>query len=92
LLLYVDPSNIDSPLVSLNVPSLVLQQATMKGVTPAQLEAITPPITLILNNTYHLSQNPGTEVLDACEGASHGYQGWRGNLLTDSGGFQMVSL
>lgn len=64
----------------------------MKGVTPAQLEAITPPITLILNNTYHLSQNPGTEVLDACEGASHGYQGWRGNLLTDSGGFQMVSL
>ncbi|GAA5988501.1 hypothetical protein JCM5350_005216 [Sporobolomyces pararoseus] len=70
----------------------VATQATMKGVTPAQIEAITPPITLILNNTYHLSQNPGTEVLDACEGASHGYQGWRGNLLTDSGGFQMVSL
>ncbi|GAA5935475.1 tRNA-ribosyltransferase family protein [Sporobolomyces koalae] len=70
----------------------VATQATMKGVTPAQLESITPPITLILNNTYHLSQNPGTRVLDACDGASHGYQGWRGNLLTDSGGFQMVSL
>ncbi|GAA6012883.1 hypothetical protein JCM11491_006212 [Sporobolomyces phaffii] len=70
----------------------VATQATMKGVTPAQIEAISPPITLILNNTYHLSQNPGTDVLDACEGASHGYQGWRGNLLTDSGGFQMVSL
>lgn len=64
----------------------------MKGVTPSQLESIQPPITLILNNTYHLSQNPGTEVLDRCEGSSHGYQGWRGNLLTDSGGFQMVSL
>lgn len=64
----------------------------MKGVTPSQLESIAPPITLILNNTYHLSQNPGTEVLDRCQGASHGYQGWRGNLLTDSGGFQMVSL
>ncbi|GAA5876643.1 hypothetical protein JCM16303_003610 [Sporobolomyces ruberrimus] len=70
----------------------VATQATMKGVTPSQIESVTPPITLILNNTYHLSQNPGTEVLDACEGASHGYQGWRGNLLTDSGGFQMVSL
>ncbi|KAM0752355.1 queuine tRNA-ribosyltransferase 1 [Meredithblackwellia eburnea MCA 4105] len=69
----------------------VATQATMKGVTPAQLEAISPPITLILNNTYHLSLNPGPDTLDLA-GGSHVFQGWNRNLLTDSGGFQMVSL
>ena len=63
----------------------------MKGVTPAQLHAVTPPLTLILNNTYHLSLRPGPDILDIA-GGSHVYQGWKGNLLTDSGGFQMVSL
>ena len=40
---------------------------------------------------YHLSQRPTAELLDLT-GGSHQYQGWRRNLLTDSGGFQMVSL
>ncbi|KAG8948533.1 hypothetical protein FRC04_009743 [Tulasnella sp. 424] len=48
-------------------------------------------ITLILNNTYHLNLRPGKRVLDASGGA-HVFQGWRRNMLTDSGGFQMVSL
>lgn len=69
----------------------VATQATMKGITPSQLNEIKPPITLILNNTYHLSIRPGPEILELA-GASHNYQGWNGNLLTDSGGFQMVSL
>jgi hypothetical protein len=34
---------------------------------------------------------PGTKILDAA-GGSHRFQGWSHNLLTDSGGFQLVSL
>ncbi|SCV69895.1 BQ2448_1289 [Microbotryum intermedium] len=69
----------------------VATQASMKGVTPAQLMALDPPLTLMLNNTYHLSQRPTPEILDLV-GGSHSYQGWDRNLLSDSGGFQMVSL
>ncbi|KAK4054076.1 hypothetical protein OIV83_001101 [Microbotryomycetes sp. JL201] len=66
-------------------------QASLKGTTYAQIEQLEPKISLILNNTYHLSLRPGTDVLDAVGGA-HELQKWTGNLLTDSGGFQMVSL
>lgn len=64
----------------------VATQGTMKGVTNAQLEAIDPPISLSLQNTFHLSQRPGVEILDV-GGGGHGYQGWRRNILTDSGEF-----
>ncbi|EJD03313.1 Queuine tRNA-ribosyltransferase [Fomitiporia mediterranea MF3/22] len=67
----------------------VATQAAIKGLTSHQLEAI--GITLILNNTYHLNLRPGIDVLDAAGGA-HKLQGWKRNLLTDSGGFQLVSL
>ena len=67
----------------------VATQAAIKGLTPQQVEAL--GITLILNNTYHLGLKPGQEVLDAIGGA-HKLQGWNHNILTDSGGFQMVSL
>ena len=67
----------------------VATQAAIKGLTPQQVEAL--GITLILNNTYHLNLRPGIEVLDAAGGA-HKFQGWKRNLLTDSGGFQLVSL
>lgn len=40
----------------------------MKGVTPRQVKDV--GITLILNNTYHLSLAPGTEILDLAEGQS----------------------
>ncbi|KDE07631.1 queuine tRNA-ribosyltransferase [Microbotryum lychnidis-dioicae p1A1 Lamole] len=66
----------------------VATQASMKGVTPAQLMALDPPLTLMLNNTYHLSQRPTPEILDLI-GGSHTYQGWDRNLLSDSGGFQV---
>ncbi|KAH9929504.1 tRNA-guanine transglycosylase [Epithele typhae] len=48
-------------------------------------------INLILNNTYHLNLRPGIQVLKEVGGA-HKFQGWNHNLLTDSGGFQLVSL
>ncbi|KAI5459782.1 queuine tRNA-ribosyltransferase [Mariannaea sp. PMI_226] len=67
----------------------VATQASLKGLTPEQLEET--GCRLCLNNTYHLGLKPGQEVLDAVGGA-HKLQGWNHNILTDSGGFQMVSL
>ncbi|KAJ5890763.1 uncharacterized protein N7473_006991 [Penicillium subrubescens] len=67
----------------------VATQASLKGLTYDQLRET--GCMLCLNNTYHLGLKPGQEVLDAVGGA-HKFQGWDRNLLTDSGGFQMVSL
>jgi len=67
----------------------VATQASLKGLTPQQLEETS--CRLCLNNTYHLGLKPGQDVLDAVGGA-HKLQGWPHNILTDSGGFQMVSL
>ena len=46
---------------------------------------------LILANTYHLHLQPGEEVLDSF-GGIHRFSSWNGNILTDSGGFQIFSL
>ncbi|MCJ1227603.1 hypothetical protein MMC12_004259 [Toensbergia leucococca] len=67
----------------------VATQASLKGLTPAQLAQT--GCNLCLNNTYHLGLKPGQDTLEKVGGA-HALQGWNGNLLTDSGGFQMVSL
>lgn len=75
--------------VELPVFMPVATQASLKGLTPAQLADTS--CRLCLNNTYHLGLKPGQAVLDAVGGA-HAFQGWQHNLLTDSGGFQMVSL
>lgn len=61
----------------------------MKGILPDQLESLDCEI--ILGNTYHLGNRPGTEVLEKA-GGLHKFMGWNRALLTDSGGFQMVSL
>lgn len=67
----------------------VATQASLKGLTPTQLEDT--GCRLCLNNTYHLGLKPGQAILDAVGGA-HKLQSWPHNILTDSGGFQMVSL
>ncbi|KAI4775080.1 queuine tRNA-ribosyltransferase, partial [Aureobasidium sp. EXF-8845] len=67
----------------------VATQASLKGLTPLQLEETS--CRLCLNNTYHLGLKPGQATLDAIGGA-HKLQSWPHNILTDSGGFQMVSL
>ncbi|XP_035445710.2 queuine tRNA-ribosyltransferase catalytic subunit [Spodoptera frugiperda] len=64
-------------------------QGTMKGLLPDQLETLDCEI--ILGNTYHLGNRPGTDVLTKA-GGLHKFMGWNRALLTDSGGFQMVSL
>lgn len=67
----------------------VATQASLKGITPEQLDQLDCKI--CLNNTYHLGLKPGQSVLDSVGGA-HKLQSWNRNILTDSGGFQMVSL
>jgi queuine tRNA-ribosyltransferase catalytic subunit len=61
----------------------VATQASLKGLTPEQLEET--GCRLCLNNTYHLGLKPGQAVLDTIGGA-HKLQGWNYNILTDSGG------
>ena len=46
---------------------------------------------IILGNTYHLMLRPGHELI-ARRGGLHGFIGWDGSILTDSGGFQIMSL
>jgi len=64
-------------------------QGTMKGLLPDQVKDAGAQI--ILGNTYHLGMRPGTELLDQFSGL-HNFMKWDRALLTDSGGFQMVSL
>ena len=46
---------------------------------------------MVLANTYHLALRPGEDVV-ARLGGLHGFMGWYGPILTDSGGFQVFSL
>lgn len=64
-------------------------QATVKAVTPAQLEELNA--SLVLANTYHLYLRPGDEVI-ARLGGLHSFMHWDRPILTDSGGFQVFSL
>jgi queuine tRNA-ribosyltransferase len=64
-------------------------QATVKGLTPAQLEEAGARI--LLGNTYHLALRPGADLV-AELGGLHRFMQWNGPILTDSGGFQIYSL
>ncbi|NBQ69005.1 MAG: tRNA guanosine(34) transglycosylase Tgt [Nitrosomonadaceae bacterium] len=61
----------------------------VKSMPPAALQATNAQI--ILGNTFHLWLRPGLEVIEA-HGGLHDFMGWRGPILTDSGGFQVYSL
>jgi queuine tRNA-ribosyltransferase len=61
----------------------------VRGLEAATLAAIGAKI--LLANTYHLHERPGEAVV-AGLGGLHGFTGWRGPWLTDSGGFQVTSL
>lgn len=80
---------------------------TLRGVVPtplfmpvgtqAALKTLHPDLVagagarIVLANTYHLFLQPGTAVVKRC-GGLHGFMGWDGPILTDSGGFQVFSL
>ncbi len=61
----------------------------VKGVTPDALEEAGAAI--MLCNLYHLAVRPGIDVIERLEGL-HRWNGWRRPILTDSGGFQVMSL
>ena len=69
----------------------VATQGSLKGLTIDQILNLphSPPI--ILGNTYHLGLRPGPELIEEV-GGLHKWMGWPQGMLTDSGGFQMVSL
>jgi queuine tRNA-ribosyltransferase len=62
---------------------------SVKAVSPEELAGLGAQI--VLGNTFHLWLRPGLEVI-ARHGGLHRFMGWRGPLLTDSGGFQVFSL
>ena len=64
-------------------------QATVKGIYPEQLRGFGTDI--VLANTYHLMLRPGAERIAAL-GGLHKFMNWDGPILTDSGGFQVMSL
>ena len=64
-------------------------QATVKGLTPGTVRATGADI--VLANTYHLMLRPGAERVAAL-GGLHRFMNWPHPILTDSGGFQLMSL
>ena len=63
--------------------------ATVKAMLPEHVAATGADI--ILGNTYHLMLRPGAERIAAL-GGLHKFMNWQGPILTDSGGFQVMSL
>jgi queuine tRNA-ribosyltransferase len=64
-------------------------QATVKTLTPAQIEEL--GASMVLANTYHLYLRPGDELVRDL-GGLHQFMQWPHLMLTDSGGFQVFSL
>src|SRR5207249_2179191 len=63
--------------------------ATVKAMTPEDVAATGAEI--LLGNTYHLMLRPGAERI-ARLGGLHQFMNWPNAILTDSGGFQVMSL
>lgn len=64
-------------------------QGTVKTLGSEDLEAL--GFELILANTYHLELRPGSERVERLGGLHH-FMSWKGGILTDSGGYQVMSL
>jgi queuine tRNA-ribosyltransferase len=69
--------------------TVVGTMATVKGVTPEMLEGA--GVEAVLANTYHLYLRPGEDVVAKAGGLGK-FMHWEGPTLTDSGGFQVMSL
>lgn len=64
-------------------------QGTVKTIGSEDLESL--GFELILSNTYHLSLRPGSDLVERM-GGLHRFMSWKGSILTDSGGYQVMSL
>ena len=67
----------------------VATRGTVKALSADDVRAL--GIQILIGNTYHLTLRPGAEVVGAL-GGLHGFSGWNGPWMTDSGGFQVFSL
>ena len=61
----------------------------VKGITWEEVRAA--GFELVLSNTYHLSLRPGASLVESMGGLA-AFNGWQGPTLTDSGGYQVMSL
>ena len=68
---------------------IVGTRATVKSMTPRQLEEIGVPV--VLCNTYHLFLTPGEDLIHE-SGGLHQFMNWPKPIFTDSGGFQIFSM
>ena len=82
--IYTSRGEIDTPVF---MP--VGTAGTVKGIFVEDL--LNTKTQIILGNTYHLMLRPGTDVLEKFNGL-HKYMNWQKPILTDSGGFQIMSL
>ena len=64
-------------------------RGAVRTLTSADLEDLRADV--VLANTYHLMLRPGAELV-AERGGLHRFMDWRGHILTDSGGYQVMSL
>ncbi len=83
--------HIDTPRGKIATPAFmpVGTAATVKALYPEQVRATGADI--VLGNTYHLMLRPGAEEVAAL-GGLHAFMNWPHPILTDSGGFQVMSL
>lgn len=64
-------------------------QGAVKALHPDEVRACGAEV--VLCNAYHLALRPGADVVERL-GGLHRFMGWDGPILTDSGGYQLVSL
>ena len=64
-------------------------QGTVKGIFPDDI--LKTGTQIILGNTYHLLLRPGIDILKKFNGL-HRFMNWNKPILTDSGGYQIMSL
>lgn len=65
-------------------------KGAMKGLTSENMANLID-CDIMLSNTYHLFLKPGEDIMTRL-GGLHKMMAWNRNILTDSGGFQIVSL
>src|SRR5438045_9507137 len=82
--LYTPHGTVETP-----VFMAVGTQASVKGLTPRQLDEI--GVAVVLGNTYHLALRPGDELIAELGGLPR-LQGWSGATLNPPGGRQALRL
>ena len=82
--IYTSRGTIDTPAF---MP--VGTQGTVKGIFTDDI--LKTGTQIILGNTYHLLLRPGVDVLKKFKGL-HNFMNWKKPILTDSGGYQIMSL